>query len=523
MSSIRFQFIGLILWFIFLLILGLVVLKQVGFIDTSMTSYYVTLFVLTSMLLLFPEIGQQRFWLVGLFSVLIHVIVFRLTKDIDTVNDVLLLAGEAAAIVVTQWLVVEINRGLQNFNMLTENFLAGKTSTRIRTQMEGQELINHELYRAHRFARPMSLVYCELKANLPDPEISPAQQDFAERRIGQLLQRRYHQMRLMKAIETLIYKNDIVTESVGGFVICLPEASKPEGLTFINNLSKWVSSRNFGSLMAGLACFPDDGMISEDLIQVARTRAVEIDQVSSGNIDDTTLRTSDLQIDFQKRLELEQQAAWVNAYPYQSAEARERYNKIKRAIDLLVVLAVSPLILPVCLLIAALIYLDDKEKIFYMQPRTGYGGKRFEMYKFRTMYVNAPAIPPQEIVMPDGSIRYGWPEKVENDRRVTRIGRILRKTSLDELPQLLNILRGDMTLIGPRPTTWSLDKYTQHQTERLTVRPGLTGLWQVCARETTNFDERLLWDMKYIDHMNFWLDARILWMTFSSVVQKKGV
>jgi lipopolysaccharide/colanic/teichoic acid biosynthesis glycosyltransferase len=87
----------------------------------------------------------------------------------------------------------------------------------------------------------------------------------------------------------------------------------------------------------------------------------------------------------------------------------------------------------------------------------------------------------------------------------------------------LNILRGDMTLIGPRPTTWSLDKYTQHQTERLTVRPGLTGLWQVCARETTNFDERLLWDMKYIDHMNFWLDARILWMTFSSVVQKKGV
>jgi len=183
---------------------------------------------------------------------------------------------------------------------------------------------------------------------------------------------------------------------------------------------------------------------------------------------------------------------------------------------------VAPLMLPVMLLIALAIKLDDGGPIFYMQGRTGHAGHRFKMFKFRTMIVNAKPIPPTLVVLPNGKKQYTWPDKSKHDPRITRVGRFLRKSSLDEIPQILNVIRGDMSIVGPRPTTWELDKYTLHQTERLTVRPGITGLWQVSARESTNFDERLLWDMKYIQKMSLLLDAQIIWRTVASVFQKKG-
>jgi lipopolysaccharide/colanic/teichoic acid biosynthesis glycosyltransferase len=144
------------------------------------------------------------------------------------------------------------------------------------------------------------------------------------------------------------------------------------------------------------------------------------------------------------------------------------------------------------------------------------------MYKFRSMTPGAATDSAKEIRLPDGSIRYEWERKESGDQRITRAGRILRKTSVDELPQLINVLLGHMSLVGPRPTTWDLDKYTMLQTERLTVRPGLTGLWQVCARETTNFDERLLWDIKYVARMSLWLDIQILIRTALQVFNRKG-
>ncbi|MBC8100618.1 MAG: sugar transferase [Armatimonadetes bacterium] len=202
---------------------------------------------------------------------------------------------------------------------------------------------------------------------------------------------------------------------------------------------------------------------------------------------------------------------------------RKTYEWLKRAVDISFVMALMPAILPVMLLVTLLIYLDDREKVFFMQPRTGYGGKRFMMYKFRTMRSGSKSVPPTVVIAPDGSVRYAWPEKVENDMRITRVGRILRKTSLDELPQLLNILKGDMTLVGPRPTTWNLDMYTSHQTARLGMRPGITGLWQVSARDATNFDERLIWDLKYIEKACLWMDVKIVYLTVMGVFQKAGV
>jgi len=161
-----------------------------------------------------------------------------------------------------------------------------------------------------------------------------------------------------------------------------------------------------------------------------------------------------------------------------------------------------------------------------VQQRTGLGGRRFNMYKFRTMVPDAEAklkeLAAQGLAKlgPDG--RLAEPLKLDRDPRVTRIGRILRKTSLDELPQIINVLRGDMSLVGPRPTSWGLDSYTLLHTERLTIRPGITGLWQIGARGSTDFDDWLRWDMLYIDKISFALDFQILLRTIGQVLKRQG-
>ncbi|MBW3541424.1 MAG: sugar transferase, partial [Planctomycetes bacterium] len=116
-----------------------------------------------------------------------------------------------------------------------------------------------------------------------------------------------------------------------------------------------------------------------------------------------------------------------------------------------------------------------------------------------------------------------WPDfKITNDPRVTRIGRILRRTSLDELPQLFNVLRGEMSLVGPRPTSFDASTYTLPQTERLEVLPGITGLWQVSGRSDIDFEGRLALDLEYIRRRGFWFDLQILWKTAVAVFSRRG-
>ncbi|OGO34621.1 MAG: UDP-phosphate galactose phosphotransferase [Chloroflexi bacterium RBG_16_57_11] len=155
----------------------------------------------------------------------------------------------------------------------------------------------------------------------------------------------------------------------------------------------------------------------------------------------------------------------------------------------------------------------------FVQNRTGIGGKRFRMYKFRTMVPNAEELKTQyshlnELSLPDF--------KITNDPRVTRVGRFLRKTSLDELPQIINILKGDMSLVGPRPTSFGAETYSLKHTERLEVVPGLTGLWQIKGRSDLDFDERTKLDIEYIENQSLWLDIRILVLTIGAVLSKKG-
>jgi lipopolysaccharide/colanic/teichoic acid biosynthesis glycosyltransferase len=195
------------------------------------------------------------------------------------------------------------------------------------------------------------------------------------------------------------------------------------------------------------------------------------------------------------------------------------YLRLKRAVDIFLCLAAMPLILPALLLIALAIRLDSPGPILFKQQRTGQHGVRFGMYKFRTMVRNAEELKASLAhlnILPPPDF------KVINDPRITRVGRFLRKTSLDELPQVLNVLRGEMSLVGPRPTSFSAHTYDLWHTVRLEAVPGITGLWQVKGRNATTFDERLRLDVEYIREISFWLDLKIIFLTLLSVVRKQG-
>ena len=192
----------------------------------------------------------------------------------------------------------------------------------------------------------------------------------------------------------------------------------------------------------------------------------------------------------------------------------------KRAFDIVVCCLLLPLALPVMAIVALAIRLDSPGPVMFRQMRTGRHGERFGMYKFRTMVRNAEelkaslahlnVLPPPDFKIPD-------------DPRITRVGRFLRKSSLDELPQILNVLRGEMSLVGPRPTSFASTTYRLWHTERLEITPGITGLWQVKARAESTFDERLRLDIEYIDRQSFLLDLRIIALTLLAVVRRSGV
>lgn len=196
-----------------------------------------------------------------------------------------------------------------------------------------------------------------------------------------------------------------------------------------------------------------------------------------------------------------------------------RYATLKRGIDLGVCILLLPLALPLMAVTAGLIFLEDRGPILLRQPRTGLAGKSFKMLKFRTMVPNAEERKKELLAFNELS----WPDfKMKDDPRVTRIGKWLRKTSLDELPQLINVIVGDMSLVGPRPTSFSSDTYQLWHTERLEVLPGITGLWQISGRSELDFDQRVELDIEYIERRSIGLDIAILFGTFGAVFSARG-
>jgi len=189
---------------------------------------------------------------------------------------------------------------------------------------------------------------------------------------------------------------------------------------------------------------------------------------------------------------------------------------LKRLIDFLGSLIGIVIISPLLLIIALSIKLTSKGPVFFRQERLGKNGKVFKIFKFRTMVVNAE------------NIGDGLTVKSESDNRITKVGRILRKTSLDELPQLINVIRGEMSLVGPRPpvTYFPYNRYEDYPDwakKRFLMHPGMTGLAQVTVRNSVTWDERIVVDNKYIDHFNVWLDIKILFATFMKIFKSENI
>ncbi|MCT3551745.1 sugar transferase [Lentilactobacillus buchneri] len=190
-------------------------------------------------------------------------------------------------------------------------------------------------------------------------------------------------------------------------------------------------------------------------------------------------------------------------------EKRILYHFFKKFFDKLLSIIAIILLIPVFIIVAILIKTDDpKGPIFYSQVRIGRNGQPFKMYKFRSMIVNADK--KLNILLKHNEIE-GAMFKMKSDPRVTGIGKVIRRYSIDELPQLLNVIKGDMALVGPRPPLKrEVEKYTKYDKQRLLVIPGCTGLWQVSERNNVGFHEMVKLDIKYIVNANLWLDIRIL-------------
>ncbi len=186
----------------------------------------------------------------------------------------------------------------------------------------------------------------------------------------------------------------------------------------------------------------------------------------------------------------------------------------KRACDLIIGVIALPFVLLALALLAPLIYLEDKGPVFYNAPRVGLRGQDFTMFKLRSMRVNAP-----DLVMDDGSTYNG-----ADDPRMTRMGSFMRKTSLDELPQFLNVLKGDMSVVGPRPDLRrETELYVGNEGEKLLVKPGVTGYAAVYGRNSLPWHDRLAMDVEYVHTVSFALDVKIFFKTFSTVLKQEGV
>lgn len=196
------------------------------------------------------------------------------------------------------------------------------------------------------------------------------------------------------------------------------------------------------------------------------------------------------------------------------------YLWAKRTLDILGSLAALALASPVMIATALAVKLDSPGPVFFWQYRLGKDGRPFRFYKFRSMTVGAPDIRDALLEANEAS---GPVFKIRRDPRITRVGRIIRRYSIDELPQLFHVLMGTMTLVGPRPPIPAeVEQYEAWQTERLAVKPGLTCIWQVSGRSDIGFEDWVRLDIQYVRTRNFWLDLKLLALTIPAVVTARG-
>jgi len=212
---------------------------------------------------------------------------------------------------------------------------------------------------------------------------------------------------------------------------------------------------------------------------------------------------------------------WGNFQTVPTETPAELISKwIKRVFDIAACVMILPFFLPIMAIVAAAIRLDSKGGVLFHQTRVGQYGKRFTCYKFRSMRIDAEEIKARLMAQNEAD---GPVFKMKRDPRITRVGRFIRKSSLDELPQIFNVLLGDMSLVGPRPAIPSeVEQYTPYQSQRLAVIPGLTGLQQVSGRSDLDFEQWVEFDLQYIREKGLRKDIEILLRTIPAVISGKG-
>ncbi len=200
---------------------------------------------------------------------------------------------------------------------------------------------------------------------------------------------------------------------------------------------------------------------------------------------------------------------------------RVGYMFVKNLYDLFLPLVLVLVFLPVYIILAIAVKVDSPGPVFYCHKRLGKNGVPFKLLKFRTMVVDAEERMAQ--FTPEQKAEFQQNYKLEHDPRITRLGRFLRESSLDELPQFFNVIWGDMSLIGPRPVVEAeLEKYGEHKDKFLSVLPGVSGFWQVNGRSDTTYEQRIEMELYYIDNATTWMDFHLMFGTIGAVVRKKG-
>ena len=561
MFKLRILIVAAALWLIFLF--GLARPDLIG-ADLSPAVYVLALLMVAVMFFL-PDLGAQHWVLITAPGLAIYVGLGAL----GYLGHPLLAWPETPieliVLFITQFLTRTTSLVVAKLEQVLEGVVINADSTRILSAVEGEETINGELFRARRFNRPVSLMVLCLDSV---PQLRSTVSDRFD--FHAALQRSYLRARISQLVESVVYRTDPLAWHGDNLVVCLPETNRNEAEKLAEQIHDLVSMSLNLRLPVGVAVFPDDGLIYSDLVAAASRNLCQESEVrtmmpaparlatreENNGTRELAIKLSSFGMNRDGTLTLPQQSVsrllyalglgvfaswdelvqpfmshaqpalrtetpyydpdfWVNRLPYQSAHTRRVYLRIKRAMDLAAVLLTLPLTLPLGLVLAFLIWLEDRASPIYVQQRVGLGGRKFKMYKFRSMIPNADRRMAELGVRINerGETVDEHGNKLENDPRITRLGKILRKTSLDELPQLWNVLRGEMSLVGPRPTSFGVDKYSLLQTQRLSVKPGITGLWQIYDRGDTDFDKRLIWDIKYIEKMSLTLDLIILLRT----------
>lgn len=235
-----------------------------------------------------------------------------------------------------------------------------------------------------------------------------------------------------------------------------------------------------------------------------------------------SLNNSNLAIDMESTAENEiNKKISIKVLNFDKSKNIKKYISIKRILDVVISIISIILLFPVFLIIGIIIKTDSKGPVFFAHQRIGKNGEEFKLYKFRTMYNNAEDMIKK--FTPEQTKEWKEHYKLTDDPRITKVGKFLRESSLDELPQIFNIFKGDLSLIGPRPVIKDeLEKYEKNKSKFLSLTPGLTGYWQVNGRSNTTYEERMKMELYYVDNISFLLDLKIFFKTFKAIAKKDG-